>query len=155
VIFALGTDLDDKDQPLLLITAGLATISALAVSIAHGALHEERILRRMLDAWPRGRDYRPERNRFEHMRMRSVMPWIAPPVVAAAALAAGVWQWHDRKQISELWMHRGYGAAAVIGGAALLLALILFARAWRPRRQFLHEKKRRANPPKRAEDVAR
>jgi hypothetical protein len=155
LIFALGNDLGDKDKPLLGITAALAAVPALAVLASYGALREERVLRRMLDAWPRGRDYRPARNRFEHMRLRSVIPWALTPLVAAAVLAAGVSVWQEREQISTAWMNRGYAAAAAIGGAAVVVALILHARAWRPRRRLLREKDRRANPPGRETDVLR
>jgi hypothetical protein len=155
VLFALRNGLGNEDKPLLGITAVLFAVPGLAVLVAYGALREEWVLRRMFDTWPRGRDYRPERNRFEHLRLHSPMPWALAPLVAAAALAAGVWVWHERDQIGAAWMNRGYVAAAVIGGAGMLVALILYARAWRPQRRFHRERDRRANPPGRTSDVLR
>jgi hypothetical protein len=100
LLFPSKDDLADKEKPLLAITGVLVALAVLAVLVAHGALREEKVLHRMLDAWPRGRDYRPKRNQFEQMRVRSATAWVSPPIVAALALAAGVWLWHEREQIS-------------------------------------------------------
>jgi hypothetical protein len=147
--------LENSDALLYSTTGLLVAAVALAALVARAALREQQTLRAMIDAWERGKGYRRKRAQFEHMAMRSPIPWLLVALMAAAALAAGVYLWHDRGKISDTWEQPGNTTAIAVAAAVAVAYTILEVRAHVKRRAFHAEKGLRANPPDRERDVVR
>jgi len=144
------------NETLLYSTTGLLVLAVgCAGYAANAALREQGTLRAMIDAWPRAADYRHGRLEFEHMTLRSPMPWLVVVLVAAAALAAGVYLWHQRGEITTAAEQRGYAISIAIGAIAIVVSAPLGRRVLINRRAFMDEKGLRANPPRRTHDTLR